>query len=383
MQKITKLFYSVLSLGLFATPGFASSKVFRPIITKDRQFLIQAPQTVTEVAVAESQIKIFVFNKALVSCGNSLSILQAQLAELLRQDSTLWLGLDSLFPNSYQQVKKQNIQILIDDFSDFGTDSPVFASYYLRKPIKAIGLDCSAHAQTYWLPSLAHELTHVLLADRGAESWWEEGLAQLNERHVGGLQPELSLRSIERALSVLSFRDLRRPLQSKQSYALSFLFARYVHTVFGGWPTLRGMIEPVRDKDYLQGIAENGARAMRGLNTILPSDKLTKAGLMRFFYMALGMKDSQDPRYKIPGWSGFESLPTGIPILALFPGQASLLSGSQEFNLTALLSKGYELYRVYEGAQGQYLIVPGASTKSGHGPTFSPAREFILILNPH
>lgn len=366
---------------LFATPGFAATEILRPVFTKERQFLVQEAQPAEEIVLSETNIKVLIFKKAQSSCGISTANLQRKMQEMLSPSSSLWKKLDPLFPNSFRMVESQRLQILIDNFSDFGSENPIFASYFLRRPLEVIGLDCSARAQAYWLPSLAHEITHALLADRNVESWFEEGLAQLIETQAGGQQPELTLNSLAaKAPAVLSVREQRRPLPDRQSYAMSFLFTNYLHAAFGGWAVLREMITSAQSQSSLDGLIAQAAPVVpRG--TLLGPDKMTRAGLLRYFYMSLVMNNSEDKRYKIPGWEGFRQAPRS-EVSTLIRDQAAYREGPQspEF-LSKMVAKGYEVYRVQMGSGGAYIVTAWHVGPTAQKPSFLVQREFTLIIN--
>jgi hypothetical protein len=348
----------------FASSVRPSELIDRPIFTPERSFVIEAPQSAQELADSAMPLRMFVFNQALKSCALNTSELEAMFTKFLSDESLLWTSLDKIFQNSLGKAKFKHITILIDDFSSFAGNHPEYASYFIHDnsgPI--IGLDCSSSvAESYWLPSLAHEFTHALLDGDGVESWWEEGIAQLMENDIGGEQPNLSLKHLERAKTLPLLRDIERPLPRHENYAISYLFVNYIRHMFNDWLTLSAMTLPSTQSecesqtDFVSKIACRGLKNLTlsmDKTDILASSQMTPKLILDHFWIALTLNDLTNAELQINEWKGFDSLPFSSTDQTLTSGQA-LISNDSDRKQSSLTSN--QIYDVFQ-EPGFVLIV--------------------------
>lgn len=385
-------------------------------IQSDRRFLIDPSAPSTQITIIGTSIRTFVFQDALSNSGITEKTLSNELSSLLAPNSQLWKALDQLFPNSRNRIlrlasaNEKPLTIMIDDFTGKRDERAPFASYFLREPFQAIGLDISDFSIAYWLPSLAHEFTHALLADQGIESWWEEGLAQMIEAEAGGRQPEMTVRSFELAdhLPLQNLLETARPLHKREQYAISYLFASYLHSKCGGWAALRAMTgaqtdRPANRASDLSALAKRlaswvesesksnqAAAAVKAIQ--LTPEKITRNGLLRFFYMSLILNTPSYPRYQIPSWGGRLQIRTArfatLPIKKMVAGQASIFEvdarTENEATLRSLgeaLDSKLEVYLVQIDKNGDFRIFPREKLTLNLLQA-SPDRQVMMIFNP-
>jgi hypothetical protein len=329
-----------------------------------------------------------VFDKAAKECGLDLAEERGKILEILDERSSLWESLDALFPGSRAQVAARKIRVVIDRFADFSGGNPAFASYFIRLDQRTIGLDCTLASRAYWLPSLAHEMTHALVDNQMLQSGWEEGLAQFMEHNAGGDVPDLSLATLRLASVLPTVLETRRPLPSHESYGITYAFVSYVYQQFGGWPVLQAMTSAntagCEAEDFLSRIACRGRRFLQqgqGVSTRmirppLGADKMTRAGLLRYFYVALALNDPVVPSYSISGWNGFATIPAIPSVSSLEPGQAVIFT---QLSSLGSLSSELEGYQVLLNAAGAFRIFPFGTSSTR--ADFQPNQNFSIVLN--
>lgn len=328
-------------------------------------------------------VELLVFDQAARRCKLDLEETRGRISLILDSKSALWERLDRLFPKSLEQVRMKKIQILIDDFSRFSPDeNAAFTSYFVHLNSGTIGLDCQPLQQSYWLPSLAHELTHALADGLELNSGWEEGLAQRMERDIGGAQPDLTISHLINATTLPPILETRRPLLSRESYAINALLVNYVSQEFGGWPVLRATIEAAPPEcanialDFLSLITCKGRHAVQSPYL---AQKLTHDGLLRYFYMALTMNNPNSMHYKIPRWAGFAHLAEGPPA-TLKPMQAAVFSNPDALSSLQFASKDLEGYRVWVNSAGDFRIAPAVQAQSVP-QGFESESSYSIIIN--
>jgi hypothetical protein len=343
--------------------------------------------------VAGSNLTIAGFEAGLERCKLKPEAAHAIIESMLEPKSKLWTALDPVIDSAQARVREMPLTIAIDDFTSFAGPKPAFTSYFVhgaQGPI--IGLDCSSRARReYWHASLAHELVHALFDGQDTQSWWEEGIAQLVEREAGGVQPELDLRYLEDARTLPGLLVTRRPLPDRLSYAMSYLFASYVRASFGGWEILKAMNRPVDDcagsAAFISRLSCRGWRALtdpfiaqRFADSVLRPDKMTPAGLLRYFYVALTLDDPIEPKYRIPGWNGFKAMPYGSLEQRLKPGQATVLRSEQALEALDQVDRDLEVYRVLADAHGGFQILL-RDQLSDVPAGFVPVKDYVLVIN--
>jgi hypothetical protein len=394
------LLLTLASISLQASAR-ASEVLPRPVFTADREFVVEAPESATDVTDASMPVKVAVFDRAAQKCGLSLDDVRGTFSQILDSESSLWVTLNSLFPHSLSKVRARGVTVVIDDFSDYAGTDPVFASFYLHtsapQSLPMIGLDCSALSQSYWLPSLAHELTHAMLDGENVQSGFEEGLAQRMESDAGGEEPTLSLKHLQASQVLPTVLESRRPVPSRESYAITYLFANYIHDTWGGYPTLRAMIGsdgvkmPASCAPQPDFLSQATCRAQARLgqialstSLILTLDHLTRDGLLRYFYVALAMNNSQYPEYSLPEWKGFTHLPDTAQAASLVPGQAMIFknwpkafSPGTALNGPNFPGAGTESYRLNWKDDGEFRI----TSPDQSPPNFTPTSEVFLVMD--
>jgi len=375
----------------FADGAVAYTRAPRPFF-KNRKFYVEEADALELTTDADEPVSILVYSEAINSCHLDPTQLSIGLRRLLSPTSTLWGVLNSLFENSRVALGRKQVEVAVDDFSTYAGDEPDFSGYmYKVKDKFIVGLDCSSGSvQNYWPSNLAHEFTHVLLDGTGAESWWEEALAQRMENSMGGMQPLMALGHLQTARQIPELMQVSRPLKSRENYAMAYLFARYVGSRFdGGTDVLKNMILPVAEceKSQLPYIARLACRAARFISSEkatglyappLDFSKMTAHGLLRHFYVALTMNNAYEPKYAIPDWKGFDALPFEKTTRDLAYGQA-MVSDAQTI-AHQMAAKGYETYEILVGPSGLYDIhlLDDADSRS---LSFSPNLKYYLMIN--
>ncbi len=274
-----------------------------------------------------------------------------------------------------------NVQILVDDLSD----SPTKIFRFFIPSENTIYLDCRLISQKYVIPSLAHELTHVMIANHQAESWFEEMLAQLMEAEVGGWVP---LRSV----STLSERNILPPVflqdsefGESQDYGISFLMGNYLLKNFGGWETLRSMLGETEDLNHVSRCDIENFRKVsfqRGQSALAKKmfsptviQRFTPKGLLRQFAVAATQNIASNPYFQIPGWSTPDEDSDILDrVQSLKPSQFLRLPVNTKVES---LNKDLEIYLV-EYSQESFRI--GPPTKK-YGLTGEDVNRFYLLIN--
>jgi hypothetical protein len=395
---VAQILLMIIGLGFFLEipsqgSEFTTSLISHPIFTQSRKFELTPPDLVVTIPIQTASIKVQAFTKALEKCKLTPQQIQGELNLILDPQSAIWDRLNRLIPESFNRTEELHLTLLIDDFSNFAGSVPEFTSYYLPENPAVIGLDCRSLQHFYWMPSISHELVHALLNGRNVESGWEEGLAQVMENDAGGVQPELSLKHLESSSSVLPvLLETRRPLPSHESYAINYLFTRYIKSKFGDWPALRGMTGLTDSTtsceynlDFLTQAACKLALTLMspGLFPLpdagrLPLEKATRNGLLRYFYVALGMNNSSSPHYSIPGWEGFSKLPLQAQDQVLEPGQAAFFQDESDLKQ---VNSSLEVYQIQIDPESRFRILRTSSIEPDEISDFKPSQILYLAIN--
>lgn len=373
--------------------AFASESIARPVFTADREFGVAADENATRLTDASMPVDLWVFDRALERCALKADEVRGKLSAILDKNSSLWGSLDRLFPKSRERIAEQKVRVVMDDFTDFAGKTAPFSSYFTDMDVPTIGLDCQPVERSYWLRSLAHEMTHALLYQKGVQSGFEEGLAQLIEHLAGGEQPELTLKHLEIARVVPTVLDESRPLLSRESYAIEYLFVSYIHQEFGGWETLRAMagtdpdlwskgvpVDCDKSPDFL---SQATCRARAYLNEVSPgffaAEKMTREGVLRYFYMALSMNNPRSSHYQILGWQGFSKLPARPNSNSLVPGQAAIFTDARAVRELPIGMAELEVYCV-ELQSNQKFKITDYSDRSGESFIKDQKKAFNYCL---
>ena len=324
----------------------------RPIFTQDRKFQILAPARVIKVA-AQIPFPVFAFEDSLSQCPLNMAQVSTQLERSFTKGSRLEQALSLLDPQFLDALSHLKVTIVLDDF---GGRNEIFRSFYLpNQPEKGdgiIALDCSQQTQEQWESILAHEIVHVLSQDRGLESWFEEGLAQLIEVQSGGNKPWRSAASVKKLNLIPNVFETQRPLPSTESYGLAFLFVKYLESNWGGWPLLSALYHsdysPVEPKEgkFLELLTSFARKFLdQAQYDSHLTAKMTPKGIFQNFVMALMLHRLGHPFYSLPDWPGFSSEPaSNLPPYPLEKGQWIRIK--PDLNLEKMINSGLEGYRV-------------------------------------
>jgi hypothetical protein len=333
--------FSLACSSSLASSLASSAKLFPyATFTEGRKFVILAPREV-EVLHGGNPARLLIYKQAISACGlegKNLASIEAEFTHFFRHGGPLERGLDSIFPDSFDEIKRRSVTIVVDNF---GFKRNIFRSFHIAQvevdgeETQLIALDCSSLARADWLPSLAHELTHALFARRNLPSWFDEALAQLVEREVDGRIPQLNAQAFTRANEIPPLMVDQAPLPSGSTYALAYLFGEYIKSRWGGWETLRAMArtdnrERLQGFDFLTTAARNAQKSLGERRTPDRAviERTTAKGFLRFFAAALAIHSQTQSVYNIPGWRGWQgSLDEGSALKEgrLLPGQFALL----------------------------------------------------------
>ncbi|MGZ6442172.1 MAG: hypothetical protein ACXWRU_19100 [Pseudobdellovibrionaceae bacterium] len=403
------------------TAGISFAETFPyPTFTEKREFTVIAHREVVRVKT-KFPLSVLIFKSAFESCSLNLPEVQKRFDDIANADGILFSSLSNLFPDPQIALSNRMPKNLVIAVDDFAKRRGVFNSFFLNEVVDANGsrhsmivLDCTQMARGYWLPSLAHELTHALFAynketHHGGEidSWFEEGLSELMEVDAGGMQPVMDIHALaqmppDRLPSLL---EMQRPLSSKENYALSYLFANYLYYRWGGWETLRVMAgldtssaesSCLSRKDFLDrsSCLAQSHYFSRSDSPAL-AEKMTRNGLLRYFAVALTLNLSSFPMYSIPGWSGwadFSSMSQTLISTSLASGQIQTLPDSEEtlaYLRTVFLSQPSDSLEAYQiSNSGEHFTIVAlnpldtSDSNSVQQTSFnSSEKRFILLIN--
>jgi hypothetical protein len=124
-------------------------------------------------------------------------------------------------------------------------------------------------------------------------------------------------------------------------------------------------------------IALEQGRASTDLAPVLGADKMTRNGLLRFFYVALVMNHSSYEKYRIPGWKGAMKPSPRADELVVPPGGLVLLSSVESL---AEVDERLEIYRIRTGQDGEFEIL-ARNRYFRPSLNLDAARDVTIILN--
>ncbi|MGZ3773256.1 MAG: hypothetical protein ACXVCY_02185 [Pseudobdellovibrionaceae bacterium] len=420
---IKRALFGCLSLAVFTlnTAKVSAFELFPyPTFTGKREFTVLAPREIIPVQT-RSSLSVFIFKSAYESCSLNLDEVQKRFDDILNAKGILFNSLANLFSNSQNSIYSRLSKKLVIAVDDFGERRGVFNSFFLSEvvdthgsPHSMIVLDCTQMARGYWLPSLAHEITHALFAYEGErhsvdvpDSWFEEGLAELMEVNAGGMQPEMDTHVFAKTspANIPTLLETRRPLLSKENYALSYLFVEYLYYRWGGWEMLRAMTgqnslsaeSPCHSRldflDHASCLAQNYFSNQSRPPAL--TEKMTRNGLLRYFAVALTLNLSSYPMYSIPGWSGWTDLsmePQTLNSVSSIPGQIQILPDSQntlDYLRNIFLSQSSDSIEAYQiNSSGEHFTIAALNPtnlndrkSARQNPFWSSEKRFILLLN--
>lgn len=362
-------FAKLLPFILTVAAQAATVSLPRPIFNQNRDFYF--------LANAEAQtfdrlpIPAYILSRALESSSLEHEKIQTELDLLFKENGRVLKAVRNLFPDISTLLPRLSLDLILDDYSSFKNTNPyLFRSFHLRKstvyPRSMISLDTSGRTRSYWGPLLAHEIVHAMLEDSGLPIWVEEMLAQLVEAEAAGADPQTRIKTLQSVEFFPALFESRRPLRSTESYALLFLFGRYLKNNFGGWRGLRslvnescgGILNSLNEWDVdevLCRLQKSGAIA-----DPLVAERATRKGLLRHFYSALILNTKSERSKGLffhPNWNGFLQLPRARKAepLILKPSQAIRVDGEYIALMWSHLSHGLELYR-YIKYNSQYRV---------------------------
>ena len=331
-----------------------------------------------EALFKDDQLSAFLFPDLNLGCRTSQDQLKNESLEFIqsfKNKPNLKYGLSQA-----DELSKvfNGIIVFIDNLSSQSINhSSLFLKNYPTPNQKSLVFDCKSKSRRYWKHSLIHETTHLLLAEKKIDSWFEEGLAQLNELNSGGLQPQVTVEEFSKnAIRIFNPFSLKRPLQGSSQYALALLFLRYIESQFPTPGLLNSMaLENRKECEHIKDFWSKGVCQGRGfLNRHLKGEgkervlsRFTEPGLLRYFVTALVLNHTKFSYYQIEDWSGFQFRPADektirdvIEVQQLKKGDFFYFSAS-EWNVSlqawARTHRNLELYYV-EKSSKTFRIIP-------------------------
>jgi len=374
-RKLNSCFVGAAAVGLLLSSSFSFS----------------APENRAVVLLDRTPVySVSVFSDLGKNCVFEERTAREAMARFLRPDSALLRELDLLIPGAFHKLKSANLHILIDDTKKRDSrHSAYFLGDYPKKNENAIILGCDLVSQSYWEKSLAHELVHLFLKQHKVPIWLNEGLAQLIEYNLGGIQPELRLKKFQDSALSPGLVDETGLFKDKNSYALSYLFVSYLFDNFGGWNLFIHILENADDRCrseiYWENFACLGQSYLAKKGKLALEKRFTEKGLLRFFFIALSLNHPRHSYYHVSKWDGFSgSLTEAVPgLLKLGPAQSIRLS-SESFLKRKLGRKpdDLEIYRIVADDL-RFQIFPLAQSKDALLVFKSDriTKDFFVVMN--
>jgi hypothetical protein len=109
----------------------------------------------------------------------------------------------------------------------------------------------------------------------------------------------------------------------------------------------------------------------------LATEKITRKGLLRFFFAALTINSSAIEKYRIPDWKGSLPLTQDVSGKTLKPGEFLVAKFKA---LPSRLSEELEVYRIFIGQDGELEIIPRERFAQAN-PGFQVVEDKTLIMN--
>jgi hypothetical protein len=108
---------------------------------------------------------------------------------------------------------------------------------------------------------------------------------------------------------------------------------------------------PVKCGQLTDFLSQATCRARAYLNDVAPgsfaAEKMTREGILRYFFMALAMSNPQSSHYQILGWKGFSKNPARPIQKSLVPGQAVIFTDARAVReIPVGTAAGLEVYCV-------------------------------------
>ncbi len=362
----------------------------RPVFNQNRVFYFLAPTEVFSFGTSEPS---YIVTEALKTSQLDVLQVEKELKTLLTTNGRVFRALKNLFPDIESRVSKLSADIILDEYK-----SHIFRSFYLRpsqyNERAIISLDTSARTRSYWGPLLAHEYVHALLAESGLPAWAEEMLAQLIEAEAAGTDPVSRLETLRTSNALPALFEQKRPLQDTQTYALTYLFGRYLKDNFGDWLGLQSLVfgscggslnskQEWSEQELFCRLQTEYKKNNPQFDAVFV-DKMDREGLLRHFYSSLILNtytSSSQGLYYLAGWPGFNLSAQKVQIPKLNPSQALVVSNIETIGFNPKL----EAYR-YIQVGGRFRIIekshPDFLKKLEElYPKIQNARESYLILN--
>ncbi len=304
-------------------------------------------------------------------------------------DSVLDLFFKHLSINWWDEALRSQTYIY---FFDFGaTESVGFHLYnYPRDGMHAILLNCQLSESTFIWQTLHHEFTHLILAKYNPPHWLNEGVAMLVESLIDSpiVKERLTLFSRENEIPPLFTDEFSF---FGDSYALSYLFSRYLFEQFGHAETLVEMIqnsaktistdEDRYSKEYFFNLMQSAQQSLVHRN-YSHGRYLNPQHFLTFFAIALVLNTPKEKLYSIPKWQGFASHPkTSVNSkTTLYPGQIlrfhprvierHRFSENHDLSIVRVLKRNDETFLVYQGNEVYF--------NAEDNPEISNYEEFII-----
>ncbi len=250
-------------------------------------------------------------------------------------------------------LSQKKIIVALDAFPEKHS----FSSFYINDSslkIRMVSFDCQINSLKEWRALLIHELVHALLEDFLLPSWFEEGVAQILENDVGGKRPQQSVEKLHMSSKIPHLLEKSRPLQSSESYGLSFLFVNFIFHHWKGWELFPSILEIAQngvktncpENDFLSMITCDLKNSLEIESIdLFTREKFTQNGIIRFFAAAFAAQSSKKSLLKIPYWKRMKKIPDFISTQEkLLPGDFRVFSGRIR---PKLLDTRLEFYQIF------------------------------------
>lgn len=347
------------------------------------------PGRKADLMLKEDGLEVYRVRDAAPACARVSEKESARARDLLRPGGALENARKNL--TGATATKSPGLTVFFDDLERQRIPhSSFFIPDYAGAP--TILLDCAVTTSRFLPSSLGHEMVHFDLARAGIPSWFEEGIAQVIETGLGGARPDAATGELALRSKLPLLIDDRRPLADSSTYPLAYLFVKYLTAQFGDEGLLHAMV--TADPSAAAGCAQGSPferMVCRGRSFLTARglgreqmERFTRAGLLRYFALALTLQHENYPYYQVPDWQGFKSAAPSWKELnsaELRPGEFQRVS-AEEFPF-AHPPSGLEIYRVFSNAKS-YRIVPVVPSEPSAAPPRRGAydREYVLILKP-
>jgi len=271
---------------------------------------------------------------------------QCQLSEFDIKKFELWVSNSGVIENKLKEIFDfehfSELQILVSQFEETAPFNAFFAPPQGALKKSTLYLNCNPISKSFWLSSLSHEFVHFQYysSQIQVENWFEEMIAQLIEREIPGQSISLSIDKLRGTrLENLNVFDTHRPLNSTESYVLSYLFGEFLVENYMELFQFKKFHSKIRNSNcqILQTTLAQFICLMRpdvenqNINRN-KKDAFTENRLLINFVVRLFLNETNF-EYSLDEWKGFYSKSINLhPPTDLDKGSFSVLSGDLELS---------------------------------------------------